>query len=149
MTWLNWSLKFHTRLCTSSYLIHTQYTSLIFNECLFHLYDCTCSNVMCVCLTICGSSQENFCSFWLLLAVICIPHVFQVFQIAFVWKTYFLGVFVTHFMCKLSWELNGPILTLHREFHGYFMTISWVRLTSEIPAKFCGMLTSENFQISF
>ena len=35
---------------------HTQHTRLLFNECLFHLCDCTCSNVMCVCSTICGSN---------------------------------------------------------------------------------------------
>ena len=38
------------------------------------------------------------------------PMFFKVFQVVFVWKTCFLGVFVTHFICKLSWELNGPIL---------------------------------------
>ena len=39
---------------------HTQHTSLIFNECLFHLCDCMCSNVICVCSTICGSNQKVF-----------------------------------------------------------------------------------------
>ena len=66
---------------------HTQHTSLMFNECLFHLCDCTCSNVMCVCLTICGSNQKDFCSFCLPLEVICITHVFFFFkaiQIVFV-----------------------------------------------------------------
>ena len=61
---------------------HTQHTSLMFNECLFHLCVCTCSNVMCVCSTICGSNQKDFCSFCsfcLLLEVICITHVFQSF----------------------------------------------------------------------
>ena len=27
---------------------HTQHTRLLFNECLFHLCDCTCLNVMCI-----------------------------------------------------------------------------------------------------
>ena len=94
----------------STFGTHPQHTSLMFNEYLFHLCDCTCSNVMCVCSTICGSNQKYFCSFCLLLDVICITHVFQSFQIVFVWKACFLGVFVTYFMCKLSWELNGPIL---------------------------------------
>ena len=39
--------------------------------------------------------------------MIYITHVFQIF---FVWKTYFLGVFVTYFMYKLSHELKALIL---------------------------------------
>ena len=88
----------------STFDTHTQHTSLMFNECLFHLCDCTCSNVMCVCSIICGSNQKDFCSFCLLLEVICITHVFKVFQVIFVWKTCFFGVFVTYFMCKFSHE---------------------------------------------
>ena len=53
---------------------------------------------------------KSFWSFYLLLEVICITHVFQSFSSCFVWKTCFLGVFVTYFMCKLSCELNGQIL---------------------------------------
>ena len=47
----------------STFDTHTQHTSLMFNEYLFHLCDCTCSNVMCVCSTICGSNQKDFCFF--------------------------------------------------------------------------------------
>ena len=50
-------------LCSKDYSTldsHTQHTSLIFNECIFHLCVCTCSNVMCVCSTICGSNQKDF-----------------------------------------------------------------------------------------
>ena len=61
----------------STFDTHTQRTSLMFNEYLFHLCDYTCSNVMCVCSIICGSNQKDFCSFCLLLEVICITHVFQ------------------------------------------------------------------------
>ena len=32
----------------------------MFNKCLFHLCDCTCSNEMCVRSTICGSNQKDF-----------------------------------------------------------------------------------------
>ena len=42
---------------------HTQQTSLMFNECLFHLCNGTCLNVMCVCSTICGSNQKDFLFF--------------------------------------------------------------------------------------
>ena len=87
------------------------------------------------------------------------PMFFKVFQIVFVWKTCFLGVFVTHFMCKLSWELNGQIL----KFFSFTQRVSWLfrycfasksyqRNTSKIPVKFSWEVnqrdTSENFQIS-
>ena len=38
------------------------------------------------------------------------PMFLKVLQVVFVWKTCFLGVFVTHFMCKFNWELNCPNL---------------------------------------
>ena len=124
----------------------------MFNEYLFHLCDCTCSNVMCVCSTICESNQKDFCSFCLLLEVICITHIFQILQIVFVWKTFFLGVFVTHFMCKLSWELNGPILKffsftqrVSQPFRGCFASKAYPRKISRV---LCELASHENFQIS-
>ena len=122
----------------------------MFNECLFHLCNGTCLIVMCVCSTIYGSNQKDFCSFCLLLDVICITHVFKFFQI----------VFVTLFMCKLSWELNGPIF----KFFSFTQRFLWLfryclaskayqRNTSKVLVKFREKLTSEitneNFQISF
>ena len=62
MTWLNWSLKLHTRLWTSSYLNYTHNTSLMFDECLFHLCDCTCSNVFYVCSIAWWSNPKIFWS---------------------------------------------------------------------------------------
>ena len=85
---------------------HTQHTSLMFNDCLFHLCDYTCSNVMRVCSTVYGSNQKEFCSFYLLLEVICITHVFQVI---FVWKTCFWV-----FSWLISWV--SLIASLDREF---------------------------------
>ena len=32
----------------STFDTHTEHTRLLFNECLFHLCECTCSNVMCI-----------------------------------------------------------------------------------------------------
>ena len=32
----------------STFDSHTQHTRFLFNECLFHLCDCTCSNLMCI-----------------------------------------------------------------------------------------------------
>ena len=72
---------------------HTQYTSLMFNECLFHLCNGTCLIVMCVCSTIYGSNQKDFCSFCLLLDVICITHVFQRFPSCFCVKSIFSRCF--------------------------------------------------------
>ena len=129
----------------------------MFNECLFHLWGCTCSNVTCVCSIICGSNQKDFCSFCLLLEVIYITYVFQVI---FMWKTCFLGVFMTHFICKLNWELNGPILKffsftqrVSQPFRGCFASKAYQRNTCKIPTKFSQEAnqrdTSENFQINF
>ena len=49
MTWLNWSLKFHSGLRTIPHLILTHNTQ-DFNSinALSHLCNCTCSNVMCM-----------------------------------------------------------------------------------------------------
>ena len=94
----------------STFGTYPQHTSLMFNEYLFHLCDCICLNMMCVCSTICGSNQKDFCSFFCFRKWFVSPMFFKVFQIVFVWKTCFLDVFVTYYMCKLSWELNGSIL---------------------------------------
>ena len=77
----------------STFGTHPQHTSLMFNEYLFHLCDCTCLNMMYVCSTICGSNQKDFCSFCLLSEVICITHVFQSFSIFFCMKNMFSGCF--------------------------------------------------------
>ena len=111
----------------------------MFNEYLFHLRDYTCRNVMCVCLTICGSNQKYFWSFYLLLEVICITHVFKGFQVDFMWKTWFLGVFTTHFASGLSHSpvvsLNGPII----KFFNFGQRVLWLSrecvVTWNWPAK--------------
>ena len=132
----------------STFDIHTQHTWLLFNECLFHLCDWTWSNVMYVCSTICGSNKKDFCFFFVCFWKWFVSLIFfKVFQIVFVWKTCFLGVFVTYFMCKLSWELNHPILKffnfgqrVSRLFRGCFVSKAYQQNTSKI--------TSENFQIN-
>ena len=51
----------------STFDTHTQHTSLLFNECLFYLCDCTCSNVMFMfnCLSIKPKNIfEYFICFW-------------------------------------------------------------------------------------
>ena len=113
---------------------------------------------------ICGSNQKDF--FFVLF--VCFwkwfvsPMFFKVFQVVFVWKSCFLGVFMTHFICKLNWELNGPILKFFFFSFGQrvsllfcdcFVSKAYQWNTSEIPAKFSREAnqrdTSENFQISF
>ena len=64
------------------------------------------------------------------------PMFFKVFKIVFVWKTCFLGVFVTHFMCKLSWELNGPIL-------------KFFSFTQRVLRLFCDCFASKAYQQNF
>ena len=49
----------------------------MFNECLIHLFEYTCLNVMCVCSTIYGSIQKDFWSFYIFLEVIFSLFVFM------------------------------------------------------------------------
>ena len=58
---LLWTMEYFT------FDTHTQHTRLLFNECLFHLCDCTWSNVMCIlkCLLIKSKKIfEYFICFW-------------------------------------------------------------------------------------
>ena len=63
-------LIIETSLWTNNYSTfdtHPKHTRLVFNECLFHLCDCTCSNVMCMlnCLSIKPKKIfEYFICFW-------------------------------------------------------------------------------------
>ena len=80
-TWLNWSLKFHSGLRTIPHLIHTR---LLFNKCLFHLCDCTCSNVMCILNFLSIKPKKDFWVFYMFLNVFFYTFVFWFFvQIAF------------------------------------------------------------------
>ena len=107
----------------------------MFNECLFHLCGCTCSNVMCVCSTICGSNKKFFCFFFFFLFAFgsdlyhpCFSKFFKLFLCE---KTCFLGVFMTHFICKLNWVLNGPNLM----FFNFVQKVSRVAREQGLPAK--------------
>ena len=99
-----------------------------------------------VCSTICESNQNDFCSFCLLLEVICNTHVFSN---CFVWKTCFLGVFVTYSMCKFSWELNGQIL----KFFNFGQSVSRLfheqSLPAKLPAKFLLEANQQKFPDQF
>ena len=84
----------------------------MFNECLFHLCDCTCSNVMCVCSIICGSNWKVF--FFIILFVFG-----SVFH-----HSLFLGfvpsLFINVSSLFLCWK------TRIRVFHELFATWLWV-----------------------
>ena len=83
------------------------------NECLIHLFDYTCLNVMCVCSSLDGSNQKDFWSFYMYLEVIfitlcvhviCLPFFFfffKLFKHVLCWKNkcqnFWLLVLVT---CK-------------------------------------------------
>ena len=103
----------------------------MFNEFLFHLCVCTCSNVMCVCSTLCGSNQKVFVLFVCFWKWFVSPMFLKIFQVVFVWKTCFLGSFMTYFMCKLNHKLNGRIFKfsqLWTEFHNCFASKAYPQL---------------------
>ena len=105
----------------------------MFNEYLFHLSDYTCSNVMCVCSTICGSNQKDFWSLCLLLEVICITHVFQKFSnFFFCVKNMFSGCFRDLFHAKVQSWVKGSNSQVFQLWTEGFTTVSQVRLTNEI-----------------
>ena len=149
MTWLNWSLKLHSRLRTFPHLIHTHSTQVLCSMNVYFICVVVHVQMWCVCAQLYVDQIKKifvffFVCFWKWFVSLIF---FKVFQIVFVWKTCFLGVFVTYFMCKLSWELNHPILKffnfgqrVSRLFRGCFVSKAYQQNTSKI--------TSENFQIN-
>ena len=97
----------------STLVSHTQHTSLMFNVQWIYisfvwLYMFKCD--VCV-LNHIWIKPKSFLFFLFFFWKWFVSRMFfKVFQTVFVWKTFFLGVFVTYFMCKLSRELNGLIL---------------------------------------
>ena len=84
------------------------------------------------------------------------PIFFKLFQVIFVWKTCFLSVFMTYFMCKFSHELKGPILMffsfgqrVSRLSHDYFTSKAYQQNISEILAKFSQEANQRNYQWKF
>ena len=142
MTWLNWSLKFHSSLRTIQHLIHThntQHTRLLFNECLFHLCDCTCSNVMCIlnCLSIKPKNIfEYFICFWKCFLCFCALSfcsncIFHVFHQKLLRK---------HFREKLATKLflrkwvrqKWKHKISDRNFRDCLAIVSWVKTTYKV-----------------
>ena len=116
MTWLNLSLKFHSRLRTIPHLIHTQHTCLMFNECLIHFFNCTCLNVMCVCSTIYGSIQKDFWTF------ICF------------WK-WFLSLFVFMFSAYFVFHYLN-MFCVEKQVSKFFVTQLVTRKSRNLSRKF-------------
>ena len=95
----------------STFDTHTQHTRLLFIECLFHLYDCTCSNVMCIlnCLSIKPKKIfEYFVCFWKCFWKSFYAFVFFFFVFFFFWFFFFFfcdvhqKLFQRHFQKKLA-----------------------------------------------
>ena len=88
---------------------HTQHTRLLFNECLFHLCDCTCSNVMYL-LNYLLIKPKNIFEYFLCFWKCFYAFVFWVFvQIAFFMffiKNSFRGIFARSLQVSFSLE-NG------------------------------------------
>ena len=94
------------------------------NECLIHLFDYTCLNVMCVCPSLDGSNQKDFRSFYMYLEVIfitlcvhviCLPFFFFFFNclsMFYVEKTS-VRIFGYLFWWLASREIQSRFLTTH------------------------------------
>ena len=114
---------------------HTQHTWLMFNECLIHLFDCTCLNVMCVCSTLYGSIQKDFDHFicfwkWFLSLFVFIFSAYFVFHCLnmFCVEKQVLEFLATHFsdlqvarpshefwlLVLATCKLRDPVTSLHK-----------------------------------
>ena len=125
----------------------------MFNECLFHLYDCTCSNVMCVCTQPYVDQTKkifyHFICIWkcfpsLFVSRFCTYFVFQCFNLVFVLKNrgYSLSQVVGDL--AVSHEAKKCIFGHYTEI---FVSISRVTHKKGYLVKFPS--TWENSQISY
>ena len=74
-----------------------------------------------------------FVFFWMWFVL---PMFFKVFQVVFVWKTCFLGVFMTYFMYKLNWELNSLVLKFFQLWIESFAIVSQLFRKKGLPASY-------------
>ena len=125
---------------------HTQHTWLLFNKCLFHLCDCTCSNVMCI-LNYLSIKPKNIFEYFICFSKCFYAFVFWVFvQIAFFMfyiKKSFRGISWKSSRLSTS-RKNGFRQTMKtqisdRNFCDCLTIVSWVKSSRK---KFC---TSESF----
>ena len=128
MTWLNWSLKLHSRLRTIPHLIHTHTTYksnvqwMLISFVWLYMFKCN----VCV-LNHMWIKPKRFLFFF-----VCFwkwfvsPLFFKNFQVVFEWKTCFLGVFTRNFASKALSQ------SLDREFHDYFASKTYSRKISRV-----------------
>ena len=93
----------------STFNTYTQHIRLLFNECLFHLCDCTCSNVMCIlnCLSIKPKFFfEHFICFWKCFYAFVFWVFVQIVFFMFFIKNSFWGIFARSTRLSSSHE-NG------------------------------------------
>ena len=132
MTWLNWLLKLYSRLRTIPHLILTHNIQDFCSMNAYFICVIVYVQMWCVCAQSYVDQTKKifvlFVCFWKWFVSLMF---FKVFQVVFVWKTWFLGVFVTYFMYKFNWELNGPILKFFQLWTESFVTVLRVRLTHE------------------
>ena len=125
----------------STFDTHTQHTRLLFNECLFHLCNCTCWNVMCI-LNCLSTKPKNIFEYFICFLKCFYAFIFWVFvQIAFFMffiKNSFRGIFVRSSWLSSSSEnglrQNMKTQNSDRNFRDYLATISRVKSSCE---KFC------------
>ena len=117
---------------------HPQHTSLWFNECLSHLCDCTCSNVMCMLKYLLIKSKkifECFICFWkwfyTFMFLVSVQNAF----LCFFFKNWFRGCFARSSRLRASREkclreLNFFVIS-HRNSRYCLMSISWLIASHE------------------
>ena len=122
---------------------HTQHTILLFDECLFHLCDCTCSNVMCIlnCLSIkLKKIFEYFICFWKCFYAFVFWVFVQITFFMFFIKNFFRGIFMRSLQlsssCENGLRQNMKTQNSDRDFHDCLSTVSQVKSTRE---KFCAL----------
>ena len=141
MTWLNWLLKFHTRLWISSYL--TTHTSHKFNVqwMLIPFVCCMCSNVMCIlnCLLI-KPNFFFFIVFYMFLKVFLCFYVFRVLSkmsISFLSKKFFRGIFVNKSRLNTTRENKADKFQITLKFR---QRVLWLAREKVLLAKIVSML---------
>ena len=115
----------------------------MFNECLFHLCNYTCSNVMCIlnCLSIKSKKIfEYFLCFWKCFTLSCFEFLFKLHFFMFFIKNFFKGIFAKSSQLN-SFHENGLRQNMKtqnsdKNFCNCHATVSWVKSSHE---KFCAL----------
>ena len=123
----------------STFNTYTQHIRLLFNECLFHLCDCTCSNVMCIlnCLSIKPKFFfEHFICFWKCFYAFVFWVFVQIVFFMFFIKNSFRGIFARSLRLSSSREKRLRQKLENTKFQTEtFATVSRLFYDQELPAK--------------